>query len=835
MAFSLFGKQSRDLTEPTGRDKPAIEKAGWDAVRKINALAPKIDSLNAEQIKLKIQAIRAKIKNKATPDELLPEVFALVRRAAELTLYQRHYDVQLFAGFLLHKGIMTEMSTGEGKTLAATTAVVLNALFGKGVHVITANSYLARRDAEEMSKLYNLFGLSVTALDHSVPLEMRREQYDKDIVYGPATHFGWDLLQNNKERRPLRQAEFAIVDEVDDTVIDKARHELIISGDDEAYKIYALKKQIIPYLMNNLLPSMPEDHIRKTALAAQLTVDGLDFIEQKLRERKYLGENETISPNNLGGLLKTNDLMQEIVTDCIHAKYVLQRGRDYIVANRDIRGVSTRGIVLIDPNTGRRTTTYYSHSLHQALECKEGLPINPDHLLTAVITIPNLLRKYKKSSGMSGTALSSEAEIERLYGKIVIKVPRNVPPIRVDYPDTVCFSRDEKLEVIAAQVEDCLKRGQPILLSVSSIPECRAYADHLKPLIEQYNVNLQLLNAETQSDEKTMVARAGKSGTLTIATSIAGRGTDIKLGGGDPADREKVLAAGGLFIIGSEHMHDRRIDEQLRGRAGRQGEPGASHFIFSTDDWLFKAYDPSGEQASILKRAKARGELTPELVDAVVTSLQKKAQAYDQWSRQDILDRDDFLETDRQEFYNLRRRVMADPSAIRQITLKGAENIVAEILQNGKIKTADQFTAEMRKTYQINLEIPGLRNRHLRKGVEAVITPVRKAINAHLDKNAILETYMQSVILKIMDAAWEDYLNNDVLTHKRPTLEELMEKRHKFYNNLYISSCVAVFKGIDAYTQEVAPRRYAGDAAQLHPQDQFLPGAGSRRSIEYHI
>src|SRR5258706_419907 len=625
-------------------------KAKQATVAQINALEPEFEKKSDDELLAMTAALKERRRNGETLNDLLPEAFATVREAAKRTLGQRHFDVQLIGGMVLHEGKISEMKTGEGKTLVATLPVYLNALEGKGVHVVTVNDYLAKRDAEWMGQIYSFLGLSVGVIVHGLTDEERRVNYAADVTYGTNNEFGFDYLRDNMkynlEQMTQRGHHYAIVDEVDSILVDEARTPLIISGPTEDNsELYRKVDTLIP----SLVPADFELDERQRSVS--LTEEGNEHIVELLRGVGALEESDLYDINNI--------IIVHHVNQTLRAPKLFQLDKDYIVKDGKV--------VIIDEFTGRMMEgRRYSEGLHQALEAKERVPIQSENMTLASITFQNYFRLYGKLAGMTGTAMTEAPEFMDIYSLDVIEVPTNMPIGRVDSDDEVYRTADEKHRAIVTQIAECLKKGQPVLVGTVSIEKSedldaklkdRKYIretgqeliDKAKKLgdtpegkehreIGEYLVSISsksnpiphnVLNARYHEDEAYIVAQAGRSYAVTIATDIAGRGTDIQLGGNPEmrvkwelddvtdaterarriaeiraevaVDKEKVIAAGGLFILGTERHESRRIDNQLRGRSGRQGDPGASKFFLSLQDDLMRIFG-SDRMDSILQR-----------------------------------------------------------------------------------------------------------------------------------------------------------------------------------------------------------------------------------------
>ncbi len=649
-------------------------------VRAINALEPQIQALSDEQLRGKTEEFKARLAKGESLDELLPEAFAVVREAAKRVYGMRHFDMQMVGGMVLHNGKIAEMRTGEGKTLTATLPVYLNALSGKGVHVVTVNDYLASRDAEGMGRIYRFLGLSVGVIYSQQPQEEKQAAYACDITYGTNNEFGFDYLRDNMvyevTQRAQRGVNYAIVDEVDSILIDEARTPLIISGQAEDHtELYVKINAVAPLL------SRQEGEDDKVTVPGDYTVDlkqhqvllteqGYDRAEQLLVEMGLLTEGASLyEPSNI--------LLIHHLYAALRAHALFHKDQHYVVQNGEV--------VIVDEFTGRLMVgRRWSEGLHQAVEAKEGVQINSENQTLASITFQNYFRMYGKLAGMTGTADTEAYEFHTIYALETVVIPTNRPMIRQDMNDLVYRTADEKHEAIIADIKDCHLRGQPVLVGTTSIEN----SELLSALLDKEKLPHQVLNAKQHEREAEIVAQAGRPGVITIATNMAGRGTDIVLGGNIEKDislvkedaeldseakegriaqlrnewqgvHEKVLQAGGLKIIGTERHESRRIDNQLRGRSGRQGDPGASRFYLSLEDSLMKIF--GGERLSaIMSRLKMpRGEpIEAGMVNRSLESAQRKVEQRNFDIRKQLLEYDDVSNDQRRVIYQQRNELL---------------------------------------------------------------------------------------------------------------------------------------------------------------------------------
>jgi preprotein translocase subunit SecA len=652
-------------------------KAARKIVAQINALEPQIQALCDEELQGQTGKLRGLIDGGAKLDDILPEAFATVREASVRVFGMRHFDVQLIGGLVLHRGEIAEMRTGEGKTLMATLAVYLNALEGKGVHVVTVNDYLARRDAEEMGRLYNWLGLSVGVIIPSMPEEIKRDAYNADITYGTNNEFGFDYLRDNMKHERSQMAQrpfnFAIVDEVDSILIDEARTPLIISGPtDDKSELYVQLDQVARDIPVEWLD------IDEKVKRVQLTEEGLEEVEQLLLAK---------------GLLASENLYDAQNTQVVHhldqalvANFARKRDTDYIVKDGKV--------IIIDEFTGRMMDgRRWSNGLHQAVEAKEGVRIEPENQTLASITFQNYFRMYPKLSGMTGTAATEAAEFWDIYKVGVVEIPTNLPVARLDEEDEFYKNTADKFGAIARAIHEKQQIGQPVLVGTVSIEKSELLSEYL----DKEGVRHSVLNARFHEQEAHIVAQAGRYGAVTIATNMAGRGTDIQLGGNieyrirdelaempegperDAAiaairaevaeEKERVKAAGGLFVLGTERHESRRIDNQLRGRSGRQGDPGLSRFYLCLEDDLLRIFGPDTLFSRMMKSNLADGEaIGSKWLSKAIETAQKKVEARNYDMRKQVVQYDDVMNDQRKVVYEQRAEIM-DSEAVDDVVV----------------------------------------------------------------------------------------------------------------------------------------------------------------------
>ena len=641
----------------------------WKKIPAINAWEAEISKLSDAELRGQTERFRMRLASGESLDSLLFEAFATVREAAKRVLSQRHYDVQLIGGMVLHDGNIAEMKTGEGKTLVATLAVYLNALPAKGVHVVTVNDYLAKRDSEWMSRVYGFLGLTTGCITSGIDSRAtRKAQYAADITYGTNNEFGFDYLRDNMHLRledlVQRPFHYAIVDEVDSVLIDEARTPLIISGPaEDSSELYRRVDEIIP-----LIPTEDYDHDEKLRTAV-LTEDGIEKIDGLLREKGLLVDGDMYDMQNIG--------LVHHVNQALRAHVLFRKDDHYIVKGGQV--------IIIDEFTGRMMAgRRFSDGLHQALEAKEKVKIENENQTLASITFQNYFRLYPKLAGMTGTAMTEAAEFEEIYNLKCIEIPTNRGVARIDEHDEIYRTSKEKYAAIVELIAECAARKQPVLVGTTSIEKSEYISDFLK----KQKIEHQLLNARYHEQEAYIVAQAGRPAAVTIATNMAGRGTDIKLGGNlemriehelkdvtDPEKREKMIAAieaeiavnaeivkeaGGLYVIGTERHESRRIDNQLRGRSGRQGDPGASRFFLSTEDDLVRVFGDGFERILNIVGLKEGEAIVHPYASKTMEKAQKLVEAQNFDFRKNVLKYDDVLNDQRKAIYEQRREIMTE-------------------------------------------------------------------------------------------------------------------------------------------------------------------------------
>ncbi|MFZ9458129.1 MAG: preprotein translocase subunit SecA, partial [Candidatus Fonsibacter ubiquis] len=654
-------------------------------VQKINLLEPEIQKLSDQELKNKTQEFKNRIKNGENLTKILPEAFACVREASIRTTGQRHFDVQLMGGIILHQGGISEMKTGEGKTLVATLPAYLNSLTEKGVHVVTVNDYLAKRDSEWMSKIYNFLGVSVGCIVSGIDDVSRKAQYECDITYGTNNEFGFDYLRDNMKysiaEMVQRKHYFCIVDEVDSILIDEARTPLIISGPTEDNSSQY-------FLCNKLVNQLSKEHYDtdEKDRSALLTEKGIDFIEDKLRKINLLKGSNFYDPQNLS--------IVHHINQSLRANMLFSKDKDYIVKDNQI--------YIIDEFTGRiMEGRRYSDGLHQAIEAKEGVQIQNENQTLASITFQNYFRLYEKLSGMTGTAMTEAEEFYEIYKLDVVEVPTNRPMVRKDFNDKIFRTEKEKFNAIIKEIISANEKKQPVLIGTTSIEK----SERISKILKQESIKHNVLNAKFHEQEANIIAQAGRIGAVTIATNMAGRGTDIQLGGNldlkikeggtndkvlidrtkkDHEDEKaKVLASGGLFVIGTERHESRRIDNQLRGRTGRQGDVGSSIFYLSLQDDLMRIFGSEKIDFMLQKLGLKEGEsIDHPWINKALEKAQQKVEGRNFDIRKTLLQFDDVMNDQRKVIFEQRLGVIKNQKiydVVNDIFDEIVDNLIDEI------------------------------------------------------------------------------------------------------------------------------------------------------------
>ena len=702
-------------------------------VAKINALEPEMQALADEELPQRLAVYREQVQNgEKDLDAVLPEVFALVREASTRVLGMRHYDVQLLGAMALHNGKIAEMKTGEGKTLVATLAVILNSLEGKGVHVVTVNDYLAKRDAEWMGRLYNFLGLSVGVIVAGLSDEQRKEAYGADITYGTNNEFGFDYLRDNMkfyaEQLVQRGHHYAIVDEVDSILIDEARTPLIISGaSDESTDLYQKVDEVVRTLEK-------EKHytVDEKGKTASLTDEGVLYVEEQLGiENLYDTANITA---------------QHHVLQSLKAHTVFRRDVDYIVKDDQV--------VIVDEFTGRLMAgRRFSDGLHQALEAKEHVTVAAENQTLASITIQNYFRMYDKLSGKTGTADTEAVEFAQIYG-LVSTIPPNRPMVRKDMPDLIYRTRREKMQAIIQAIKELHATGQPVLVGTISIET----SELISQLLKREGVPHSVLNAKHHAQEAEIVAQAGQAGKVTIATNMAGRGTDIKLG-------EGVVELGGLHILGTERHESRRIDNQLRGRSGRQGDPGSSRFYLSLEDDLMRLFGSDRLSGLMQKLGMQEGEpIENNMVSRAIENAQKRVEGHHFEIRKTLLDYDNVMNQQRTVIYSLRRDLMQEPD-LEPILNEYLSDLLDDMYAGLEVSKAardieDEKPVRARLSEVMNIDrvLPGDAPLPTREEAQELVLSIMAQLRE--EAGPLYADLLRYFLLEELDRGWKEHLRN---------------------------------------------------------------------------
>ena len=774
-------------------------------VAKINALEPEMQALADEELPQRLAVYREQVQSgEKDLDAVLPEVFALVREASTRVLGMRHYDVQLLGAMALHNGKIAEMKTGEGKTLVATLAVILNALEGKGVHGVTVNDYLAKRDAEWMGRLYNFLGLSVGVIVAGLSDEQRKEAYGADITYGTNNEFGFDYLRDNMkfyaEQLVQRGHHYAIVDEVDSILIDEARTPLIISGaSDESTDLYQKVDEVVRTLEK-------EKHytVDEKGKTASLTDEGVQYVEEKL------GVDNLYDTANITA--------QHHVLQSLKAHTVFRRDVDYIVKDDQV--------VIVDEFTGRLMAgRRFSDGLHQALEAKEQVTIAAENQTLASITFQNYFRMYDKLSGMTGTADTEAVEFAQIYGLEVSTIPPNRPMIRRDMPDLIYRTRREKMQAIIQAIKELHATGQPVLVGTISIET----SELISQLLKREGVPHSVLNAKHHAQEAEIVAQAGQVGKVTIATNMAGRGTDIKLG-------EGVVELGGLHILGTERHESRRIDNQLRGRSGRQGDPGSSRFYLSLEDDLMRLFGSDRLSGLMQKLGMQEGEpIENNMVSRAIENAQKRVGGHHFEIRKTLLDYDNVMNQQRTVIYSLRRDLMREPD-LEPILNEYLSDLLDDMYDGLEVSKAAHdieeekpVRARLSEVMNIDRVLPGDAPLPTREEAQELV----QSILAQLKEEAgpLYADLLRYFLLEELDRGWKEHLRNmDFLRdgiglrgygQRDPKLEYKREGFNMF-QELLVHIREGAFRALTRVRVEQRPAEVAEEAvAAPEPEPMF--------------
>lgn len=706
-------------------------------VERINSFEPEMEKKSDDELKAMTGYFKELLSQGKTLEDILPEAFATVREASKRVLGMRHFDCQMIGGIVLHHGNIAEMKTGEGKTLVATLPAYLNALTGKGVHIITVNDYLATRDAEWMGQIYRFLGLSVGIIVHGLNDEQRKVAYNSDIAYGTNNEFGFDYLRDNmkysREHISQRDLHYAIVDEVDSILIDEARTPLIISGPAEkSTQLYVQVNSVIPSLRKG------EDYtVDEKSRSVSLTDEGV------ARAEKLLQVDNLFEHRNIEVLHHLNQALK--------AHALFNRDTDYIVQNGKV--------VIVDEFTGRLMPgRRYSEGLHQALEAKENVAIENENQTLASVTFQNYFRMYDKLCGMTGTAETEAAEFKKIYGLDVVVIPTNKPMVRNDKPDVIYKTRKEKFDAAINEIVELNKKGQPVLVGTISIDVSEKFSEMLK----KKGVKHTVLNAKYHRQEAEIVALAGQKGSVTISTNMAGRGTDIVLG-------EGVKELGGLHILGTERHESRRIDNQLRGRSGRQGDPGSSRYYLSLEDDLLRIF--GGERISYImdKLGMEEGEpIEHRLISRAIENAQRKVEGHNFEIRKHLLEYDDVMNQQREVIYQIRRDILKGENLeafVEEVVGNMADDVASRVVEKKKAAKDwdhEAFSQAMKKYFDMNLIIPASLMDELDESKLSDFV-AEKAMEKYRSKQDEIGreeflNFQHVIMLQIVDTLWREHL-----------------------------------------------------------------------------
>jgi preprotein translocase subunit SecA len=769
------------LTNVLGSRNQRVLRRLWKIVDTINAFESEISILSNAALCAKTKEFRERFQSGKTLDDLLPEVFAVVREAAKRVLNMRHFDVQLIGGMVLHGGNIAEMRTGEGKTLVATLAAYLNALPGKGVHIVTVNDYLAKRDAEWMRPLYEFLGLTVATNLHGLTQAEKQAAYSADILYGTNNEFGFDYLRDNMafnlSDKTQRELNYAIVDEVDSILIDEARTPLIISGTaDESTDLYLAINEVIPKLKRQENKESTGDYyLDEKSKQAHLSEEGHQHVEGLLTEIGLLKEGESLYDAH-------NIVLMHHIYAALRAHTLFHKDIDYIIQSGEV--------VIVDEHTGRTMPgRRWSDGLHQAIEAKEHIKINQENQTLASITFQNFFRIYQKLSGMTGTADTEAYEFQQIYNLEVIVIPTHKNMIREDLPDFVYISAEDKFSAIVQDIKESNVTKQPILVGTTSIEA----SEHLSLLLKREKIPHQVLNAKFHEKEAQIVSEAGRPGAVTIATNMAGRGTDIVLGGNLEAElkalnhptpeeiqerteawherHDQVVKSGGLYVLGTERHESRRIDNQLRGRSGRQGDPGRSRFYLSLQDNLLRIFGGDRLTAIMNRIGIEKGmALESRMLSRSIENAQRKVEAYNFDVRKQLLEYDDVANEQRKVIYHQRDELLAADNVadtIKDISSRVINQVIkAYIPLHTMEEEWDIAGIERQLANDFNLQLP-LRDYLNQEGVdeEQLCTYIQSAYAEAMNKkeqqmtSTVMRQFEKAVMLQTLDICWREHLS----------------------------------------------------------------------------
>lgn len=774
------------LTKVFGSRNERVLKMMRKRVEKINALEPAMVALSDEELKAKTAEFKQRITSGSSLDTILEEAFAVVREASKRVFGMRHFDVQLIGGMVLNERCIAEMRTGEGKTLTATLPAYLNALTGKGVHVVTVNDYLAQRDAENNRPLFEFLGLTVGINLPNMPTSEKRAAYNADITYGTNNEYGFDYLRDNmvfnKESRVQRPLNYALVDEVDSILIDEARTPLIISGPaEDSSDRYVRINKIVPYLTRQKKEDTEEFQgdgdfsIDEKSRQVNLTERGLLKVEELLIREGIIKSDESLyAPNNI--------VLMHHINAALRAHHLFHRDVDYIVKNGEV--------IIVDEHTGRTMEgRRWSDGLHQAVEAKEGAKIQNENQTLASITFQNYFRLYQKLAGMTGTADTEAFEFNQIYGLDTIVVPTNKPMLRKDLPDLVFMTEKEKLDAIVADVKSCIAKGQPVLVGTASIEK----SELVSHFLNQAKIKHSVLNAKFHAQEAEIIADAGRKGAVTIATNMAGRGTDIMLGGNWQMEiaklesptpeqvqaikqdwqvrHEEIIQLGGLYILGTERHESRRIDNQLRGRSGRQGDPGVSRFYLSLEDPLMRIFASDRVGGVMRKLGMKNGEaIEHPLVTKAIANAQKKVESRNFDIRKQLLEFDDVANDQRRAIYSQRNDLLDNhdiKEMIDSIRSDVFNSLIDQYIPPQSIEEmwdVKGLEVALKKDFDLDLPIStwldeemNLHEENLRERIQNIAKQTYQDKENSVGSEAFRH-FEKNVMLQTLDTLWKDHL-----------------------------------------------------------------------------
>jgi preprotein translocase subunit SecA len=841
LARSFFGSANERYVK---RLQPLVDA--------INEIEPEIEKLSDDDLRARTDWLRGRLKDGEDLDDLLCDAFATVREAAKRTLHQRHFDVQLMGGIVLHRGMIAEMATGEGKTLVATLPVYLNALTGKGVHVVTVNDYLASRDAEWMGEIYKFLGLKVGCIVNDLDDEQRKAAYNADVTYGTNNEFGFDYLRDNMkfslDEMVQREFHYAIVDEVDSILIDEARTPLIISGPaEDSSEMY--------HKVDKLIPQLSPEHYEKDEKqrTVTLTEEGVEKIEELLAGTDLMQEGSLFDISNIAVLHHVNQALRAHVLYALDTDYIVKDGK----------------VIIIDEFTGRMMEgRRYSEGLHQALEAKERVEVEMENQTLASITFQNYFRLYEKLAGMTGTAMTEAAEFHEIYKLEVTEVPTNLPCIREDHHDEVYRTAAEKYEAVIEQIAECYARQQPVLVGTVSIEK----SEHLSALLKKKKIKHNVLNARFHEQEAEIVAQAGKPGGVTIATNMAGRGTDIQLGGNAEmlikqeaarladestlkarsdaiqaevdAGNKVVLDAGGLFVIATERHESRRIDNQLRGRSGRQGDPGASKFYLSLEDDLMRIFGSERMDGMLKRLGLKEGEaIIHPWINKALLKAQEKVEARNFEIRKNLLKFDDVMNDQRKVIYEQRRDLMETEDVSETVEAMRHETIddlvTRAIPQTAYAEQWDTEGLQGEVNRTLNLDLPivdwakeeGIADQEIRdRLIKASDEAFARKVAQYTPE--IMRMAEKSLLLQLLDQIWKDHLLS--LDHLRQGIN-LRAYAQKDPLNEYKREAFDLFSDMLARLREHVTGVMSHLEIQADDEAEFAPMPGPMQMHETRV